>query len=173
MYKLALAACLLLISCSRIIVDINNVSAPDKVSSLPTNTAFKTKSFNGTIIYFSPVDLSLLDNRSDCIDLRNNLKISFDQEWYNYMHGTTKDNFTMTQSNDVTYIATIKIEQIRTQSPLKLLNPLRKPGKIVTYTVRVIDKKNGELCFGMKGEWTYFSTGNLAVLAVDIAGKMI
>ena len=173
MSKIALAVCLLLISCSRVIVDRGNLLQQDKVSLLPVNAAFKTRNFNGSTVYFSDLDLSLLDQCPNCIDLRNNLKLSYDQAWYKYMHNTAMDHFNVLQNNNAAYVAIIRIEQIRTQHILNFLNPLGTPGKIVTYSVSITEKQSGELCFGMKGEWIYFSTSNLVLLAVDITSKMI
>lgn len=174
MIRLMLVACLFLISCSRVYVERKDILSKDKVSLLQVNATFKAKDLNGARIYFLPIDLSLLDSCPECLEIKKSLKISFDERWNIYIDGSTKDRLTICpQSGDANCIASIRIEKIHTQNPLKLLNPLGDLGKIITYTVRIVDKQTNVLLFGMKGEWIYSSPESLALLAANISTKMI
>jgi hypothetical protein len=174
MFKPMFLSCLLLVSCSRIYVERRDISGQDKISLLKVNAAFKTKDFKGTSVCFLPIDLTLLDDCSKCLEIKNDIKINFENNWYKYIDRSINNRLKVYQQpGEANYIASIRIEKVRTQNPLTLLNPLGTHGKIITYTVRIVDKQNNEICFGMKGEWVYFAPVSLAFLAEDVSTKML
>ncbi|MDP1994669.1 MAG: hypothetical protein Q8K40_05410 [Ignavibacteria bacterium] len=174
MPKILMIVCLLSVSCSRVYVERTNFSRQDKIASLQVNASFKTKNIRVFTVHFTPIDATLLDNCSECSEIKYNIGTAYQERWYKDFDQSSGGKIMISQQkSEAQCIASIRIEKVRGQNPLTVLNPLRTMGKIITYTVSVVDKQSGELIFGMKGEFIYSGPGSIAFLAEDICNKMI
>jgi hypothetical protein len=173
MKTVALLMCLLCVSCSRIILDRVQPDR-DRVAALPLNASFGSRDVHGARICFAPLDLATVDPGPEALEIQNRIMREFDRHWQREFTSSARGRLVLcSKPEEATYLVSIRIEKIRTQNPITFLNRFRSPGKMITYSARALDQRTGELCFGMKKEWRFYGSLEIAFLAETICRKLL